>query len=220
MARKGAKAKATPPSSGRNTRQRLLEVAGEVFAEKGFHRATGKEICTLAQANVAAINYHFGSIEGLYEAAIEEANRRLISLEAVSAAVAGKADARAQLEAVLRLLVTTLLGPASKSWTMRLLGREIVAPSSALDSLRERELLPKSRILRTIVAELSGLPVDDPAVARISVNIMAPCFMLLVCDRRTLRRMFPRFGFAADDAEAIVQHMLRFALAGLTAAKR
>jgi len=209
------------PSRGdkdeQTTRQRLLEAAGQVFAEKGFDRATGKEICERAGTNTAAVNYYFGGIEGLYVAVVEEANRRLVTLDALSAAVAGEADAKVKLEAVIGLLVRTLTSPTSSSWAMRVMGREVVAPSPVLDNLREKEFLPRSRILRGIVGELMGLPEDHPAVARGCVSVMAPCFMLLVCDRRILKRMFPRFGFGPEDAEAVIRHLVRFALAGLSA---
>ena len=49
-----------------NTRQSLLEAAGEIFGKKGFWSATHEEICSLANANTAAVNYHFGSKENLY----------------------------------------------------------------------------------------------------------------------------------------------------------
>ena len=52
------------------TRRRLLEVAGEVFGEQGFDRATGKEICRRAGVNTAGVNYHFGGMEGLYVAVV------------------------------------------------------------------------------------------------------------------------------------------------------
>ena len=49
-----------------DTKERLMEVAGQVFAEKGFRDATVREICQRAGANLAAVNYHFGDKERLY----------------------------------------------------------------------------------------------------------------------------------------------------------
>jgi len=48
------------------TRKRLLEVAAELFAEKGFNGAGVREICKLAKVNISAISYHFGSKKALY----------------------------------------------------------------------------------------------------------------------------------------------------------
>ena len=45
---------ASPRAAG--TRRRLLEAAGEVFAEHGFRAATVQEICRRADANIAAVN--------------------------------------------------------------------------------------------------------------------------------------------------------------------
>src|SRR5690606_29551632 len=43
-----------------STRQRILEVALDVFAEYGFEGTSTREICKRAQVNAAAINYHWG----------------------------------------------------------------------------------------------------------------------------------------------------------------
>src|SRR5947209_5580904 len=150
-----------PASAGKreegdqSTRRKLLEAAGQVFAEKGFDRATGREISERAGTNTAAVNYYFGGMEGLYAAALEGGLRggpgQPCSVEALSAAVSSKGDARGKLEAVMELLVRTLTGPASQSWVLRVAAREWVSPSPALDPLREKEMLPKARILRSIV---------------------------------------------------------------------
>src|SRR5438309_10636986 len=64
----------TPPSArSRDTRQRLLEAAGEVFAERGFRDATIQEICRRAAANIAAVHYHFADKKRLYRAVIQYA---------------------------------------------------------------------------------------------------------------------------------------------------
>src|SRR5258708_36820563 len=53
-------------SSTDDTRRRILEAAGRIFAGQGFDAATIKQITDAAQANVAAVNYHFGSKRKLY----------------------------------------------------------------------------------------------------------------------------------------------------------
>src|SRR6266481_4278091 len=92
-------------------RTRLLEAAGQVFAEKGFDRATGKEICERAGTNTAAVNYYFGGMEGLYAAVVWEAHNRFVTFEAAAEAIAAKGDAKSRLETILDLVVRTITGP-------------------------------------------------------------------------------------------------------------
>ena len=57
------------------TKVRLLEAAGEEFAEKGYELARVRSICERAGANLAAVNYHFGDKEQLYLDVLREAHR-------------------------------------------------------------------------------------------------------------------------------------------------
>lgn len=52
--------------NGDNARQRLLDAAEKLFAEHGFDGVPVRDITSLANCNVAAINYHFGGKDNLY----------------------------------------------------------------------------------------------------------------------------------------------------------
>jgi TetR/AcrR family transcriptional regulator, regulator of cefoperazone and chloramphenicol sensitivity len=209
-----------PKEDRQSTQLQLLEAAGQEFAEKGFDRTTAKEICERAGANTAAVNYYFGGIEGLQAAVIEEARNRLFSVDAISAALAGKNDPKAKLEAVLAVVVRALTGPLSSSWVLRVLGREMVAPSPSMADMKDKVILPRARLLRQFIGELMKLPEDHPAVAHGCISLMAPICMMIVADRGHLERALPALGLEPDAAAALARYMFRYALAGLEAIAR
>ena len=56
---------------GRDTRERLLATAEELFATRGIDAVSVRDITEAADANTASINYHFGTKRGLIEAIVE-----------------------------------------------------------------------------------------------------------------------------------------------------
>jgi len=208
------------PSRRPSTREQLLETAGQVFSEKGFAGATGKEICERSGANAAAVVYHFGGMDKLYGAVVQEARRRLAPAEALSAAVERETDPKARLTAFIGLLVRALSGPASSTWAARLVSREIISPSAIFDKMRNKEMRVRAAILKSIVSELTGLPDDDPAVARSCINIMAPFGILLLIRPQRVERVFPVLSFGPESVQDTTRHMVQFALGGLAAIAR
>jgi AcrR family transcriptional regulator len=204
----------------RSTKAQLLEAAGHIFAEKGFDRATGREICERAGANTAAVNYYFGGMDGLYAAVLEEANRRLIPLATLASTVAGQPDAKRQLQAIIELAVEKLTGPVSSSWVFGVMVREFLLPTPALDALRRQQGIPKARIITSIVAELMDLPADHPSVARGCMMLMAPFVMLLIGDRLSLKKFLSGLDFGRTGAAALSRDLLAFMLGGLAAVAR
>ena len=49
-------------------KQPLLDAGIELFGERGFNGVSVRDICTKADTNVAAVSYHFGGKQDLYEA--------------------------------------------------------------------------------------------------------------------------------------------------------
>jgi AcrR family transcriptional regulator len=94
---------ATPDSETETTRGRLLDVAERMFAELGIAATSLRAITSEAGANLAAVNYHFGSkaglIEEVYARRIRPLNEeRLRQLDEARRAAGGRPVA---LEAIL-----------------------------------------------------------------------------------------------------------------------
>nr|PZN81160.1 MAG: DUF1956 domain-containing protein [Pseudomonadota bacterium] len=200
---------------GATTKAQLLEAAGVLFAEKGFDRTTAKEIAEKAGTNAASVNYHFGGIEGLYEEVLVEAHHRFVSLQALASAVEGEGDPQQKLRRLLELFINAVTEPASSSWAVRVLTREILSPTPYFHTLRRKAIEPKKSLIFGLVSEVLGLPREHPSVARACFSIAAPCFLLLVADRHLIKQVFPALGADATDAQALIDHMVRFALGGI-----
>src|SRR3954449_6810291 len=73
--------------AGLRTRARLMDAALDLLGERGEDGVSLRKLTTAAEANVAAVSYHFGSLKSLRDAAIEHALERYLDaqLEAVSA---------------------------------------------------------------------------------------------------------------------------------------
>src|SRR5262249_60740681 len=61
---------------GEETRLRILEAALELFAASGFEGASTRTIAERAGVNLPAIQYYFGSKEGLYRAVVEQISQQ------------------------------------------------------------------------------------------------------------------------------------------------
>jgi TetR/AcrR family transcriptional regulator, regulator of cefoperazone and chloramphenicol sensitivity len=209
-------ANAPPPArqDGLATRKQLLEAAGEVFAEHGHAKATSKEICKRAKANIAAVNYHFGGKDELYSAVLEEAHSRLVSLDAVAAAAQSRIPPEQKLRMFMKLIVSEVGNRDRVRWELRVLSREVLSRSPLMEGLIDNQIAPKAKFLRAILAEIMHLPVDHPAVSRSLINVMGPFLMLLITDRNLQKKVAPKLD---GDIEALGDHMLTYALAGMKA---
>lgn len=212
--RKPAKRRPPARQDGLETRQQLLQAAGEVFAEHGYANATSKEICARANANVAAVNYHFGGKDGLYAAVLEDAHARLISLDALAAAAQSPIDPRVKLKMFIGRIVAEISKRGAESWELRVLSREVLSQSAMMDRMVDNQIVPKARLFRGIVADIMQLPADHPAVSRSIVNIMGPCLLLLISSRSIQKKALPYLDL---NPETLANHMVAFALAGMDA---
>jgi len=157
-----------------DTRTRILNAAGPIFAEKGYEAATVREICQKAGVNLASVNYYFGGKESLY-------------LEAVSLVHPAKFEPHAPLQwpegtppetklrGFVRSFLTSLLGQETDSWQEQLLVREILDPSPPCREMMRKHLRLRFDLLQEILDEV--LPAATPAHKRhqIGFSIIGQC---------------------------------------------
>jgi TetR/AcrR family transcriptional regulator, regulator of cefoperazone and chloramphenicol sensitivity len=196
------------------TRSRLLEMAGRVFAEKGYDRAMAREICKLAQVNPAAINYHFGGKDRLYAEVLSKAHRQVFILNDIEAIMATSDPPERKLELFLAGQIQGLLNPTSDSWSLQLVAREMAAPTEACYELVEKEVKPKLQIVRQIIAQIMNLPVEHPAVLRGFLLVTAQTISVFQ-NQAILERIVSDLKITPSWVKEFIKETCVFCLAGL-----
>ena len=149
----------------RETRDRLLAAAERLFADRGFKKVTVRDICTVAKANVAAINYHFGDKLGLYREVLQSAiDRMRATNEAAREAGKGK-SAEEQLRRYIVIFVHRFLESGNDA-VHRLITREVHDPTPAIDALVEQGVRPRVEYLSGLLAEMMRCSPSDKRVLR------------------------------------------------------
>jgi AcrR family transcriptional regulator len=198
------------PARSTATRQRLLEAAGEVFAEDGFRKATIQRICGRAHANIAAAHYHFGDKERLYTAVIEYSDR--LATEPLPApATAGRPEER--LRKHLVSFLSRLLDRGRPAWHGRLMAREMMEPTAALDRLVRTKIRANHEHLAAIVRELLGPDAGEDTVRRCVLSIVGQC-MFYRHSAPVIARLYPDL-VPAEEIERIADHVTRFSVAAI-----
>jgi AcrR family transcriptional regulator len=198
--------------SGSSTPERVLRAAYELFAAKGFEGTTTQDICTLAQANIAAVNYHFGGKENLYRAVWEYGDAQ--ARQRQDEAIPPDCPPEERLRRFIELRVRALLSEDETGWFGQLVHREMANPSPLREELHERFMRPRHQWFRTLVREIVGEDVSDHEVRLAGFCIHSPLIHLSEMRTRPVPRR-RRPGDPTSDPAALAGTLYTFALAGL-----
>lgn len=199
---------------GEDTKRRLLDAAGEIFADAGFKAATVRDICRMAKANVAAVHYHFGDKMGLYTAILTEAFEAGLHRYPPDMGLPEDAPAEKRLHAFVHSFLLRMLGQGRYAWCGKLLAREMHEPTEALDHLVTTHIRPLSRRIRGIIGEITGLPEDHPKVRMCAMSVVGQC-QYVFRSREVIGRMAPELQLDDQGIELLARHITDFSLAAL-----
>jgi len=202
------------------TRQRLLDAACELFAEKGFTKTTGKDICDRAAANIAAVNYYFGSKQNLYAEAWRKAFSDSLTAHPPDGGVAPDAPAEERLRGRIRALILGNADENNKSFLIA--DKEMATPTRLLAQVMHECLAPLHEETTKLVRELLGPDATGRQVRFCELSILSQC-MDVVRWRRFHEGHAEGGGpppMPVGDVDAYAEHVARFSLAGIRAVRK
>ena len=145
-----------------NTREKLLAAASEIFVQKGFRDATVAEICNLAEANLAAVNYHFGSKEALYQEAWRFSFAASIKAHPPDGGVRVDAPAEERLRGQIKALIERAADENSTDFIISQM--EFANPTGLLEEVMKSEMIPLREKTLSLMRELLGPEASEQQV--------------------------------------------------------
>ena len=185
-----------PDARPGETRRRIIDTALKLFAEHGFRGVSVRDLSAAAQVNVAAVNYHFGSKQGLYrtifETVLDEDEGRFSeALGCVATALGRAGDDPEGLSAAAALFARALVGRLTAFEQMRwfsvLVARELAFPGDLFDLLYRRRVEPVLRLLAQLVGAARGEPATSEST-RLTAQVLHGHLAGLVFARPILGR--------------------------------
>lgn len=139
--------------SSDDTRARLLNAAGPVFAEKGYQAATVRDICQEAGVNLASVNYYFGDKERLYIETVKQAHQLRADQVQLPDWPPGTAP-ESKLHDFVLTMITRMIGVQAAPWQLQLMMRETLHPTQACRELVQEAFRPHFDVLVSIIDEM------------------------------------------------------------------
>ena len=137
--------------TGLRTRARLMDAALDLLAQRGEDAVTLRAVTDAAEANVAAVSYHFGSLKSLCDAAIEHAVERYLDAQEQAVAALGPKSTIEELAAAFaRPMIASLVAGGRDLAVMRIVARAGIDPPPGWDRLGSRFERIRADMLRVL----------------------------------------------------------------------
>src|SRR5450755_1699931 len=144
--------------TGLRTRTRLMDAALDLLAERGEDGVSLRELTDAAQANVAAVSYHFGSLKSLRDAAIEYALERYLDAQQEAVSALGAETSLEELAAAFaRPMMHALAVGGRELDVMRIVARASFDPPQGWDRFDASFDRIRADVLRVLKANVAGV---------------------------------------------------------------
>ena len=199
-------------------RQRLLEAAGEVFAQRGYRGATIQEISQRAKANIASVNYHFRDKESLYREVFRYAMSQARGRYLAYPSDAAERRPAQRLRQELRRNLKSNFSADREPWLAMLFFREMLEPSGVFETLVEENLKPYQQQMESLLREVVGPQVDEHSI-RFSAFVTIAISGYFYNVQQYIKRLYPEERFSGESSDELADLIARFVVGGIRALK-
>lgn len=199
------------PAAADRTRAKLLDAAGEVFAERGYYDATVRQICARAGANVAAVNYHFRDKLGLYTEVLRQ-TVGAVQNEAIRKALDDEAAPEEKLRHAIRAMFQKMCGADRPDVRFGLMAHELAHPTPALSRVIDEAIRPIYSRLREIIGTILRLPSDNETTRLCTISVVGQ-IVHYAHARPVLALLWPELKMTPRQVDQIANHIADFSLA-------
>lgn len=201
-------------------REKLLEAAAEIFAEKGYRNATVAGICRHAGSNIAAIHYHFGSKDQLYIAVWKRAFEEAMKVYPPDGGLSPDASAEEKLRALIYSHIHRILDAGKLGFSGQILLREMAEPTEAIRQIHHDAIAPLRKTTQQVMKELLGPLASEQDIHFCALSVVHQCIAM---GFSRSRKNFPAFlrknKLNTELIDQLADHTVLFSLAGIAAVR-
>jgi len=204
----------------KSVKDRLIDVAEELFCERGFKGTSIRDIAASAGCNIASVNYYFGSKEKLYE---EVWRRHLIPMRDARIAsinkVMSRRESRPNLEDLLRSFADTFVGSivdaGKTSQLCKLMAREYIDSHLPTNMFANEVMTPTITAMRGALVKTCP-DLDESKIMPVIFSVIGQLVHLV-----HVKTMFEHgcddLSLPVFDSNEIIDHIVKFSAAGVRA---
>ena len=211
------------PVRGDETRAQLIEAGLRLFSRMGYEAVPTRMLAREAGVNLAAIAYHFGGKQGLFEAVTESIvseirERTLPVAQALQRDLAEAGSDRVKLaaaaERMVRAQIATFVAHGPRQEQIGLVLREFAVPSAAFPILFKNLIEPMHRAVTGLTAAVRGVPPEDES-AILAAHVMVGQVIGFGVAKQPVLRRLGWTDYTPERIEAIAEVLVPMALNAL-----
>ncbi len=197
-----------------STKDRILASAILLFEANGFEGASVRAICADAEANIASINYYFGSKESLYGEVVKHVFLAAESGDSMPVLSDNPNEPIRQLCAWIEWHVSRYF-PRKPSTLATFIRRELANPSTMLQGIVDLTILKSLEALKEIVSSILPENSTEQEVTLHCLQINGPTMVSALL--QPINSRLPGFELSDIDSDSIIRQAQLWSLAGLKA---